>query len=104
VFHATHDFFALHLVTGSHAARICAPLAGDGFAALYSVDIAAGYVLIGAPEFAPLEVPANVPPLTWEAATDGDEHHLKLAYSCRAHAREFRDPSYEWVARVYLEG
>ena len=25
VFHATHDFFALHLVTSSHAFRICAP-------------------------------------------------------------------------------
>ena len=28
VFHATHDFFALHMVTGSHAWRVCAPYAG----------------------------------------------------------------------------
>ncbi len=30
VFHATHDFFALHLVTSSHAFRVCAPYAGTG--------------------------------------------------------------------------
>ena len=30
VFHATHDFFALHLVTSSHAFRVCAPYAGAG--------------------------------------------------------------------------
>ena len=28
VFHATHEFFALHLVTGSHAFRVCSPWVG----------------------------------------------------------------------------
>ena len=51
VFHATHDFFALHLVTSSHAFRVCAPYAGPGLDALYSVGIAIAYLAIGAPPF-----------------------------------------------------
>lgn len=103
VFHATHDFFALHLVTGSHAARICAPLAGDGFEALYTVGIAAGYLLIQAPDFAPLDVPTSVPASTWNPATESDEHNIKIAYSCRAHAAAFQDPTYEFALHAYLQ-
>jgi Questin oxidase-like len=101
VFHATHDFFALHLVTASHAFRICSHWAGNDLVGLYSVGLAAAYLAIGAPAFQALtrldgELPGDA------LATATDEHDLKLAYSCRAQARAFGDPTYEWCAANYL--
>ena len=102
VFHATHDFFALHLVTSSHAFRVCAPWAGPNLAPLFSVGIATAYLAIGAPQFDPLaRAAAAVPIERLRKATD--EHDIKIAYSCVAQSRAFADPTYEWVATEYLE-
>src|SRR5690606_16212305 len=49
VFAATHDFFALHLVTGSHAFRIVHPYAGPDADAILNLGILAGYLAVGAP-------------------------------------------------------
>jgi hypothetical protein len=100
-FHATHDFFALHLVTGSQAFRICSPWAGPRAERVLSVALAAAYVVIGAPDVAPPQVePAQLPVRELLAATD--EHDIKLAYTCRSQAAAFADPTYEWVAAHYL--
>ena len=101
IFHATHDFFALHLVTSSHAFRICAPWAGHGSDNLFSVGLAAAYLAIGAPEFTSLEDATDVLPVDKLAKTK-DEHDIKLAYSAKAQARAYDDPTYEWVAARYL--
>ena len=102
VFHTTHDFFALHLVTASHAFRICAPWAGRNPNLLYSVGIGAAYLAIGAPAFDPVaRATADLPIDALSTATD--EHDIKLAYSCLAQSRTFADPTYEWAATGYLE-
>ncbi len=101
VFHATHDFFALHLVTSSHAFRVCAPWAGPDLAPLFSCGIATAYLAIGAPPFNPLtDLAAALPVERLSYATD--EHDIKLAYSCLTQSRAFHDPTYEWVATEYL--
>jgi hypothetical protein len=101
VFHATHDFFALHLVTGSHAFGVCAPWIGEHADGLFSVGIGAAYVAIGAPTFAPIAAAAGALRLD-KLATATDEHDIKLAYTCRALGRTTGDPTYEWVAERYL--
>jgi hypothetical protein len=107
-FDATHDFFALHLVTSSHAYRICRPYAEDAIDAallddVYSVGIAVAYLAIGAPAFARTNPPPM--PLPLEAlARATDEHDIKLAYSCRAQQRAYGDPAYETLATRYLAG
>lgn len=101
IFHATHDFFALHLVTSSHAFRVCAPWAGSDTDSLFSVGLASAYLAIGAPEFASLANGFDVLPVD-KLAKAKDEHDVKLAYSAKAQAREHDDPTYEWVAARYL--
>jgi hypothetical protein len=101
IFHETHDFFALHLVTSSHAFRVCAPWAGSQTANLFSIGLASAYLAIGAPEFASLEDAIDVLPLD-KLATAKDEHDIKLAYSAKAQARAYGDQTYEWVAARYL--
>jgi Questin oxidase-like len=102
VFQATHEFFALHLVTSSHAFRVCAPWAGRDLASLFSVGITTAYLAIGAPQFDPLPgAAAALPTDRLRKATD--EHDIKVAYSCLAQSRAFSDPTYEWVAAEYLK-
>jgi Questin oxidase-like len=101
VFHATHDFFALHLVTASHAFRICARWAGSDLTGLFSVGMGAAYLAIGAPLFQSLARRDGKLPID-ELVTATDEHDLKLAYSCSAQARAFSDPTFEWCAANYL--
>lgn len=101
VFHVTHDFFALHLVTGSHAFRICAPWAGPDAHALFTVGLATAYLAIGAPSFGPLE--ESLKPRRIEGLSHAsDEHDIKIAYSCAAQAAAFGDDAFERVAANYL--
>jgi hypothetical protein len=101
VFDATHDFFALHLVTSSHAFRVCVPYAGANASDLFAIGIAIGYLAIGAPTFARLgRLTASLPLDRLKCATD--EHDVKIAYSCRTQAQAYHDPTYEWAAARYL--
>ena len=102
VFRATHDFFALHLVTSSHAFRVCAPYAGPGLDALLSAGIATAYLAIGAPPFEPLPRASAVLPIK-RLCNATDEHDVKVAYSCLAQSHAFDDPTYRWVATEYLK-
>lgn len=101
VFDASHDFFALHTVTGSHAFRVCQPFAGSGYESLYSAGIAAAYLAIGAPAFARVSHTADALPIA-KLALSRDEHDIKIAYTCRAQTRAYSDASYESVASHYL--
>jgi Questin oxidase-like len=101
VFHATHNFFALHLVTSSHAYRICAPWVGPDAGALFSAGIALAYLAIGAPRFDTL--PPISGALPFEAISSAsDEHDIKLAYSCQMQAQAYADSTYCGVAAQYL--
>jgi hypothetical protein len=101
VFDATHDFFALHLVTSSHAFRICSPWAGPNWGALYGAGIAAAYLAIGAPTFTALSTASAELPLDM-LLSDTNEHDIKIAYSSLAQTKAFGDPTYGWVAARYL--
>jgi len=100
VFHKTHDFFALHLVTASHAFRVCEPWAGRA-GGLFSTGIAAAYLAIGAPQFDPLARAAAALPIE-RLSSARDEHDIKLAFSARSQALAYGDPTYEWAAAAYL--
>lgn len=102
--YSTGDFFALHLVTGMHAFRQCLPWLPEHRAELAMVGIAAGYAAIGAP---PLSALPNVegPSPNVELAKllrSGDEHHIKLVYSCKTHANVFSDLRYNQVAARHM--
>jgi hypothetical protein len=102
IFDTTHDFFALHLVTASHAFHVCSPWAGPSAPGVFSVGICAAYLALGAPVFRALVSPPAALSLARLAAAS-DEHAIKLAYSCRYLARVHGDPTYEWVAARYFD-
>ena len=105
VFHATHNFFALHLVTGSHAFRLLDIFTGTDGEAIFAIGLLAGYAALGAPEFSLADLsifgadfrPDSGLPDTaedWLALVSDDEHDIKLAYSARSQAEFFADPAY----------
>lgn len=103
-FAATHDFFALHLVTASHAFRVLYPYAGAHADAVLNLGLLAGYVCIGAP---PLERAATGPAGPADAQQllalcADDEHDIKLAHSAWEQAAHFDDPAYLSVVAGYL--
>ena len=100
VFHATHDFFALHMVTASHALRLCAPYAGAQVHAIGSVALASAYLAIGAPACADVALPRTAP-VPSPLRHDADEHDIKISFTCSEQARGFDDPRYDAVAASY---
>jgi len=99
VFDSTHGFFALHLVTGSHAFRVCAPYAGPDAERLLWAGIIAGYLCIGAP---PIRRPSAPRRPTADFDFRDDEHDIKLAFSTRSQAEAFDDPEFLAVGERYL--
>ena len=86
VYLGTRNFFALHFVTGTQAARVCAPYVSmsDLIAAL-TAAIQAGYLVVGAPDFSkPLPPPAQL----------DEEHNIKYMFACASEYREYGDPRY----------
>ncbi len=103
VFASTHDFFALHLVTGSHAFRVLYPFAGEQRDAILTLGLLAGYAAAGAPPYTPpARAFATNPPADWLALAGDDEHAITLAYSARSQGRCFHDPTFEAAAIGYL--
>lgn len=108
VFAASHNFFALHLVTGSHALRVCLEHLHETppeIDAMAICAVVAAYLAVGAPEFSATaardhDAPAFEPSAF--LARTRDEHDIKLAYSCAAQARAYDDPDYLAAARGYL--
>jgi len=102
VFAATHDFFALHLVTGAHAYRILYPFAGPNRDATFCLGLLAGYAAVGAPDYQDVELSNAGLPTDWLALTRSDEHNIKLAYSASRQAEFFDDARYIEVTANYL--
>jgi len=107
VFAATHDFFALHLVTGAHAYRLLYPYAGKLKEPIFALGLLAGYASVGAPSFSATETAATVSAeelrsLISREGSDLDEHDIKLAHSALSQGRFFSDPAFTGIAAEYF--
>ena len=99
------NFTVLHLITGTHAARLLMPWISDQESAIryFSVAYAAGLVSAGINNNA-----ANPPPvekLEWDeiisrAIEDQNDHVIKLVYSCVQEATYYQSPVYRAVANL----
>ncbi|MYF31261.1 MAG: questin oxidase family protein [Gammaproteobacteria bacterium] len=96
LFNATRDFFALHVVTGTHALGVCADAIGLDVDGLLSAGVLAAYLTIGAPRFEPQAKPTPT--------HIDDEHDAKMAFSCLEQARRLRSRRFEEAAAVYTPG
>jgi len=112
IFDQTHDFFALHLVTGAHAFRLLYPFAGKWRDEIFSLGILAGYAAVGAPDFSTsqAEPHEHADDSVTEAMTtlprkvrSDDDHDIKLAYSAMSQAKHYEDPAYIEAASRYLD-
>jgi hypothetical protein len=104
-FVAPHNFFALHLVTGSHAFRILYPWAGPNADAIMNLGLLAGYLAIGAPPIDAANSQPQAPdvgPKQLLEACRNNEHDVKLAYSCWQQAEHWKNPDYVSTAMAYL--
>jgi hypothetical protein len=109
IFAATHDFFALHLVTGSHAYHVLYPYAGELRDPIFALGILAGYASVGAPSYSHVQArdaadPAAVDWLSLVGRSGGtaDEHDVKLAHSAERLSAAFDEPAYARVVARYL--
>ena len=101
IFASTHDFFALHFVTGAHAYRLLYPFAGEYRDAIFNLGLLAGYSAVGAPEFTRYSESQNVE-VQWLPLIGQDEHNIKLAYSALSQATHWQEPAYVAAAVHYL--
>ncbi len=94
----TADFTVLHMVTGTHAARLLlAHLPKDLAARFYPelwTAMAAAYVSVAAPPEQPAAQPGA--PMEWNALmaraiASSDDHVIKMVYTC--HCEDLRDPN-----------
>ena len=93
LFNDTHDFFALHVVTGNHALAVCADAIRLDVDGLLNAGVLAVYLTVGAPRFDQGARPA--------AARIDDEHDAKLAFSCQDQARRLDSDRFREAAAVY---
>lgn len=87
VYLGTRNFFALHFVTATQAARQCLPYANeDLMVQSLTAAIQAGYLVVGAPEVAqPLPAPAQL----------DEEHAIKYVYACSEELAFYGDVRYQ---------
>ena len=102
---STGDFFALHTLTATHAARLVAEtLDSEVEALLFSGlarAVAAAYVVIGTPVIASsafVGTPPGWADIERAALRSDDPHVLKMVHSCRAEQAVWGDVAYQWTA------
>lgn len=86
VYLGTRNFFALHFVTATQAARMCLPYVEESvLVASLSAAIRAGYLAVDAPDFAePLAVPDQL----------DEAHCIKYVYACGEEYKHYGDRRY----------
>jgi hypothetical protein len=86
IYMGTRDFFALHMVTATQAARICARLVDPQLAmTCLTGAILAAHKAVGSPDFAePKPLNSSLDP----------EHSLKYAWACLSEFGAYGDPRY----------
>ncbi len=104
VFAATHDFFALHLVTGAHAFRLLYDFAGPDRDAIFALGVLAGYASVGAPDYpVPADgVSTSRPDAAWLDLVGDDDHRIKLTFSAQSQWEWSGNPAYAETAFAYL--
>lgn len=111
VFAATSNFFALHLVTASHAWSTLAAYLGPDRQALLALGLVAGYMAVDAPPYDRVYDWRAQPGLRGASdlsalhllALGKDDHDYKLAHTCVRQAQHYADPAYLSVAAGYLK-
>ena len=93
IFNHTQDFFALHMVTGTHALVVCADAIKLNVDGLLNAGLAAAYQAIESPLFVRDAAPR---PIRMDFA-----HEVKLAFSCLDQAQRFRNGSYQAAFDIY---
>lgn len=93
LFNHTQNFFALHMVTGTHAMGICADAIGANVDGLMNAGLAATYLAVGAPNFSPNAQPR---PLRMDFA-----HEVKVAFSCADQAGRLGSERYVEAYATY---
>lgn len=82
----TRNFFALHFVTATQAARVCAKYVNEGeLVAALTAAIQAGYLIVGAPDFGEVLPPPK---------QLDEEHNIKYVYACSEEYKAYGDPRY----------
>jgi hypothetical protein len=86
VYLGTRNFFALHLVTATEAARACRAYVSEAeLVAALSAALRAAYLVLDAPNFdQALPIPARL----------DQEHALKYVYACSSEYQAWGDPRY----------
>lgn len=113
LYRATGDFFALHTVTATHAARLVVGSLGDEGPAVGLVQglcgaVAAAYVVIGTPDVTNLPALPQEPIPDWahigRAALGSDDPHvLKMVHTCRQEQAAWGGLDYQ-VAAAEISG
>lgn len=93
IFNHTRNFFALHMVTGTHALEICADAIQIDVDGIMNAGLAAAYLAIDAPMFVSNAEPR---PLRMDFA-----HDVKVAFSCFDQARLLNSRRYRDAFDVY---
>lgn len=110
LYRSSGDFFALHTMTATHAARLVAEhLSDEGVKAALTVGltraVAVAYVVIGAPELT-VQPYVGAPP-AWDAivavARESDDPHvLKMVHTCRSEQAAWGDSDYQHTAATVM--
>ncbi|MEM7080713.1 MAG: questin oxidase family protein [Pseudomonadota bacterium] len=97
VFRSTRNFFALHMVTATQAARICQTYLDEDIAtASVSGALLAAHLAVGSPDFDP----NNVLPVV----SLDEEHDYKYGWSCLSEYRRYGDARYREEIAALVEG
>jgi hypothetical protein len=88
IFRSTRDFFALHMVTATHAVRICSQFIDKNLAlAALTSGLLAAHQVVGSPGFdRDHSMPIN--------DKLDDEHNYKYAWACLSEYRHYGDTRY----------
>jgi hypothetical protein len=105
----TDDFVALHMLTGTHAARIVLSHLPEAMARRLLPELwtafCTAYVVVGAPPLRALPIPQikeDWPALFAQALASDDDHDIKLAHACFDENRLSPSPVYFAAARRRL--
>ena len=97
IYRSTRNFFALHLVTSTHAIRICSEFVDEKLAlAALTGSLLAAHQVVGSPAFdrdAPLPIPDRL----------DREHAYKYAWACLSEYRFYGDELYVDEIRGFRE-
>ena len=103
-------FFALHMVTGSQAVHLLAPWVGDDdkVADALWMSLAAAYLIIRTPAYAPVESPVTGEPsraaVLRSAMAAEDEHIAKLGYSAFVEWEAWHLPEHALILQRIEQG